>query len=153
MRRRFILILIITTISVSLVVAFSIRSTEPPDETSALISAELESSGSLRDGNITQGMAFTVNITISSFADKELTIPLGLSLEGLENVGWLPPLTEEEVFADGVSDEEIENHKLVYINGIMDFILRLSVEAKSIDGGLFIGDDYLNGIIIEVEEL
>jgi hypothetical protein len=43
-------------------------------------------------------MAFTVNLTISSVADKELTVPLSLSLEDLGNVGWLPPLTAEEVF-------------------------------------------------------
>jgi len=90
MRRRFILILIITTILASAVVAFFIRSTEPPDEAPPLIAIDLESSVPLRGGNITQGTTFTVNITISSFAGKELTIPLGLSLEDLENVGWMP---------------------------------------------------------------
>jgi hypothetical protein len=99
MRRRFILIIIIATILASAVVAFSIRSAEPPDEALPLIAIDMESSVPLRGGNITQGMAFTVNITISSFAGKELTIPLRLSLEDLENVGWMPPLTEEEVFS------------------------------------------------------
>jgi hypothetical protein len=99
MRRRFILILITATILVSLVAAFFIRSTEPPDGAPPLISVDLEPSVPLRNGNITQGMAFTVNITLNSFADKELTIPIDLSLEDLKNVGWLPPLTEEEVFS------------------------------------------------------
>jgi hypothetical protein len=92
MRRRFILILITATILVSLVAAFFIRSTEPPDGAPALISVDLEPSVPLRNGNITQGMAFTVNITLNSFADKELTIPIDLSLEDLKNVGWLSPV-------------------------------------------------------------
>ena len=99
MRRRFSVILITTTILVTIIVVYFIRSAEPPDEASPLISIDLESSVPLRGGNITQGMAFTVNLTISSAADKELTVPLGLSLTGLENVGWLPPLAEKEVFS------------------------------------------------------
>jgi hypothetical protein len=107
MRRRFSLIIITTTILVTIIVVFFIRSAEPPDEAPPLIAIDMESSVPLRGGNITQGMVFTVNITISSFADKKLTIPLGLSLEGLENVGWLPPLTEEEVFSSVFDPDQL----------------------------------------------
>ncbi len=110
MRRRFILVLVIATILASIVVTFFIRSAEPPDEAPLLIAIDLESSVPLRGGNITQGMAFTVNITISSFSDKELTIRLGLSLKGLENVGWMPPLTEEEVFGSAFEPNPLILH-------------------------------------------
>ena len=83
---------------VAVVAVYFLRSAELPGEGSPLIAIDLESSVPLRGGNITQGMTFTVNLTISSLADKEVTIPLGLSLKDLENVGWLPPLTEETVF-------------------------------------------------------
>jgi hypothetical protein len=73
-------------------------SAEPHGESSPLITINLEPNVPLRGGNITQGTAFTVNLTVSSVADKELTIPLGLSLKDLENVGWLPPLTEGAIF-------------------------------------------------------
>jgi hypothetical protein len=49
-------------------------------------------------GNITQGMSFTIDLTITLLADKELKMPLDLSLKAFENVGWLPPLAEETVF-------------------------------------------------------
>ena len=99
MRRKFFLVPITAIILVVAVVAvYFILSGEPPGEASPLITIDLESTVPLRGGNITQGMAFTVNLAISSLADKEVTIPLGLSLKDLENVGWLPPLTEETVF-------------------------------------------------------
>ena len=107
MRRRFSLIIITTIILVTIIVVFFIRSAEPPGEAPPLIAVDMKSSMPLRGGNITQGMAFTVNITISSFADKELTIPLGLSLEGLADVGWMPPLTAEEVFSSVFEPETL----------------------------------------------
>ena len=99
MRRRVFLALITTIILVVVVVAvYFMLSAEPHGESSPLIAIDLESIVPLRGGNITQGMAFTVNLTVSSLADKELTIPLGLSLKDLENVGWLPQLTEATIF-------------------------------------------------------
>jgi hypothetical protein len=99
MRKRFFLALITAIILVVVVIAvYFILSAEPQDGSSPLITIDLEYGAPPRDGNITQGMAFTMDLTISSFADKELTIPLSLSLKALENVGWLPPLTEETVF-------------------------------------------------------
>ena len=97
MRRRFPLILIATIIFVTVVVVYFIRSAAPPDEGSPLIAVDLETSVPLEDGNITQGMTFTVNLTISSVADKELSIPLHLLLTNLKNGGWVTPLTEQEV--------------------------------------------------------
>jgi hypothetical protein len=99
MRRKLILVLITAIILVVAVVAvYLIRSAEPPGEISPLIAVDLESSVPLRSGNITQGMSFTLNLTINSLADKEMTFPLGLTLKDLENVGWLPPLDEATVF-------------------------------------------------------
>jgi hypothetical protein len=98
MRRRVVLALITTIILVVVVVAVYFMLSAGPHGELSLIAIDLESSVPLRGGNITQGMAFTVNLTVSSLADKELTIPLGLSLKTLENVGWLPPLDEATVF-------------------------------------------------------
>ena len=99
MRRRLFFALIIAIIlALTVVAVYFIQSVAPPDEASPLIALDLESTVPLRGENITQGMAFNVNVTINSFADEELTIPLGLDLKDLENVGWLPPLMEETVF-------------------------------------------------------
>ena len=77
MRRKFFLALVTAIILVVAVVAvYFILSGEPPGEASPLITIDLESTVPLRGGNITQGMAFTVNLAISSLADKEVTIPL-----------------------------------------------------------------------------
>jgi hypothetical protein len=63
-----------------------------------LIGVTVESDGASAGWNVTRGESFMVNVTVSSVADKELSVPLGLSLENLANVGWLTPVPASAVF-------------------------------------------------------
>jgi hypothetical protein len=82
----------------SVVVAFYIESTGPDGSGVPLISVGLASSVLSGEENLTQGMTFVVNVTLSSSADKDLTVPLGLSLSSSADMGWLPPVPEETIF-------------------------------------------------------
>jgi hypothetical protein len=98
MRKRYLVALITAAVVVVVVTVFLVRSVEPPAETAALIEVAVESGGASAGWNVTRGEAFTVNVTVSSVADKELSVPLGLTLENLENVGWLSPVPASAVF-------------------------------------------------------
>lgn len=98
MRKRYRVALITAAILVVVVTVFLVRSVEPPSEAAALIEVTVESGAASGDWNVTRGEAFTVNVTVSSVADKQLSVPLGLSLENLENVGWLSPVPASAVF-------------------------------------------------------
>jgi hypothetical protein len=81
-----------------IVTVFLVRTIEPPAEAPRLIGVDVASGAASEGWNVTRGEAFTVNVTVSSVADKELSVPLGLSLENLENVGWLTPVPAASVF-------------------------------------------------------
>jgi hypothetical protein len=52
----------------------------------------------IQDVNVTQGMSLAVNLTITSKTDKELSIPLDLSLFIIRNSSGWQGLPEETVF-------------------------------------------------------
>ncbi len=57
--------------------------------------------------NVTQGMRFAVNLTITSIADKELSIPLDLNLYIIRNsTGW-QGLPEDTVFTFGFKPDSL----------------------------------------------
>jgi hypothetical protein len=98
MRKRYRVALITAAVLVVIVTVFLVRTIEPPAETQALIGVTVESGAVSGDWNVTRGEVFTVDVAVSSVADKELSVPLGLSLENLENVGWLTPVPASAVF-------------------------------------------------------
>ena len=90
MRKNILIILAVSVILLSIVIAYSLNSSriftpDIPSKPLPLISIDKDP----QNVNVTQGMSFAVNLTITSIAEKKLSIPLNLTLYIIRNsTGW-----------------------------------------------------------------
>lgn len=58
--------------------------------------------------NVTQGSTLQVNVTLTSFADQKLTVPIeNLTLAGFNNKAWDNSLSQNELFNYTFSNNEL----------------------------------------------
>jgi hypothetical protein len=90
MRKNVLLILAVSIILLTIIIAYSLNSSSIfapsiPSKPRPLISIGTDP----QNANVTQGMSFAVNLTITSMAEKEFSIPLNLTLYIIRNsTGW-----------------------------------------------------------------
>jgi hypothetical protein len=98
MKKEILLVLVFSAVLLSIIIAYYVKTNSftpgIPSKPFPLISIEKEP----QDVNVTQGMSFSVNLTITSKTDKELSIPLNLTLYVIRNSTGRQVLPEETGF-------------------------------------------------------
>jgi hypothetical protein len=99
MKKEILLVLVFSAVLLSIIIAYYVKTNSftpgIPSKPFPLISIEKEP----QDVNVTQGMSFSVNLTITSKTDKELSIPLNLTLYVIRNSTGRQVLPEETGFS------------------------------------------------------
>jgi hypothetical protein len=102
-----IVIIVLLAIIVSAVLILKTSPSTPFSTPCPLIDGNVSSLGS-EGMNVTQGSTLQVNVTLTSFADQKLTVPIeNLKLAGFNNTAWDNSLPQNELFNYTFSNNEL----------------------------------------------